>query len=102
QPHRFSRTEKLLDEFARVLGGLDRLILTDIFSASEAPGAVTGGTLHDRVRAIAPHTQYVADIAAVPDAVRRACRAGDLVLFLGAGTISDAAHQLITTPATAR
>jgi len=102
QPHRFSRTEKLLDEFVRVLGSLDRLILTDIFSASEAPGAVTGATLHERVQAVAPHTQYVADIAAVPAAVRRACKAGDLVLFLGAGTISAAAHQLIASPAAAQ
>jgi len=99
QPHRFSRTQKLLDEFVCVLGGLDRLILTDIFGASETPGTVTGGTLYDRVRAVAPHTQYVADIAAVPDAVQRACRPGDLVLFLGAGTISAAAHQLIASPA---
>jgi UDP-N-acetylmuramate--alanine ligase len=101
QPHRFTRTAKLLDDFVRVLGGLDRLILTEIFSASETPGAVTGRTLFDRVRAGAPQTQYVADIAAVPDAVRRACRAGDLVLFLGAGTISAAAQQLIASPAAA-
>jgi UDP-N-acetylmuramate--alanine ligase len=101
QPHRFSRTEKLLDDFVQVLGTLDRLILTDIFSASEAPGAVTGRVLFERVRAVAPRTQFVADIAEVPAAVQRLCRPGDVVLFLGAGTISDAAHRVVASSADA-
>jgi len=95
QPHRFSRTRKLLDEFTDVLGSFDRLILTDIFAASEHPSDVSGQTLFDRVRSRTPGTQYIPRVEDLLPAVAAAVRPGDVVLFIGAGSISAAAHALV-------
>jgi len=95
QPHRFSRTHKLLDEFTAVLGSFDRLILTDIFAASELPSDVSGQSLFDRVRSRAPGTRYIPRVEDLVPAVAAAVQPGDVVLFIGAGSISAAAHALV-------
>ena len=95
QPHRFSRTQHLLAEFAPCFRGADRLWLTEIYAASETPIAgVTGQTLAQAVRATGQPVDFVETPDRLCDAIRSELCPGDTVLFLGAGDITQAAHKL--------
>lgn len=94
QPHRFTRTQQLLGQFATCFAGADQLWVTEVYAASEAeiPG-VNGVALTTAIREFQA-VEYVAVPAQLPAAIRAALQPGDLVLFLGAGDITLAAHQL--------
>ena len=94
QPHRYTRTAHLLDEFVEVLRQPERLILTDIYSAGEMPGDVSGETLYRRVTAQRNHVAYVPDLRDIPAALEPIVHAGDVLLFLGAGTIAEVARRV--------
>jgi UDP-N-acetylmuramate--alanine ligase len=95
QPHRYTRTKFLLDEFASAFGEADQLWLTDIYAASEPaiPG-VDSTVLAQAIRARGQSVEYVPDVREVGSAVFEAARPGDLLLFLGAGDITQTAHAL--------
>ncbi len=94
QPHRYSRTRYLAADFARALGGADRVILAPIYAASEAaiPG-VSERSIGELMNGTTP-LRYVADVAALLDVVPVVAGNRALVLMLGAGSISGIAHQL--------
>ncbi|NLF39596.1 UDP-N-acetylmuramate--L-alanine ligase [bacterium] len=94
QPHRFSRLAALLDEFTDVLRQAERLILCEVYSAGETPGAVTGETLYNRLSAVHGAVRFIPDLDDLAREVRKAARPGDVLLFLGAGSISAVAHRL--------
>jgi UDP-N-acetylmuramate--L-alanine ligase/UDP-N-acetylenolpyruvoylglucosamine reductase len=95
QPHRYTRTQHLLQEFSRCFTGADRLWLTEVYAASEPEIAgVNGAVLADAVRAGGQEVEFVASIDQLCPAIQKALQPGDLVLFLGAGDITRAAHQL--------
>ena len=95
QPHRYTRTKTLLDQFATCFRGADQLWLTEIYAASEPPiPDVTGAILAETVRATGQAVEFVADLDALRDAVRTAMLPGDIVVFLGAGDVTRAAHEL--------
>jgi len=98
QPHRYSRTNQLLDRFGPALAGADELVLTDIYAAGEEviPG-VTIDLLADAIRQAAPSLplHVVHPVEDVPAAVARLARAGDLVVLLGAGSIGSMAPKLL-------
>ncbi len=89
QPHRYTRTRLLLEEFSRCFAGADHLVLTDIYAASEAPiEGVSAQGLLEKVREAQPglHAEYVAK----PELFSRItglARPGDVVVTLGAGDI---------------
>ena len=89
QPHRYSRTAHLMDEFARSFHQADTLFVTDIYAASESPiEGVTAEALVDRIRQFAHRAvEYVGTV----DAGRRrhysAWRPSEMVLTLGAGNV---------------
>ncbi len=95
QPHRYSRTRYLAAEFARALQGADRVVLTDVYAASEAPlpgiGARTIGT---PLAALGTDVAYVGDVDALPAYLLANAPPGALVLMLGAGSITAAAATL--------
>ena len=95
QPHRFTRTRSLLPQFATCFSDADCLWLTEVYAASEPeiPG-INGGVLADAVRARGQSARFVPVLDDLVAAVRAEMRPGDLVLFLGAGDITRAAHQL--------
>jgi UDP-N-acetylmuramate--L-alanine ligase/UDP-N-acetylenolpyruvoylglucosamine reductase len=95
QPHRYTRTLHLQDEFARSFQGCDRLWVTDIYAASEAviPG-VSGAGLAEAIQATGQPATFVGALADLREAVRSAMLPGDLVLFLGAGDITEVAQEL--------
>jgi len=97
QPHRFTRTEKLIDEFTDVLGKSGKLILTDIYSAGEIPSGVTGETLYKSVSEKNDEAIYVKELNDIPEMLEKIVLQDSIVLFLGAGTISNLAHRIAET-----
>ncbi len=90
QPHRYSRTKFLLDEFAHSFDLTDELILTDIYAAGEKPNeGITTAQLFQRVRAVLGRRAAYVKKELVVETLARVARPGDLVLFLGAGDITD-------------
>ena len=96
QPHRYTRTRDLFDDFVRVLGTADALVLTDVYPAGEAPIAGAGGGALVRALRAAGRVEptFVEDVAAVPAAIRALARDGDVVLVMGAGSIGSVPAQL--------
>ncbi|PYI81665.1 MAG: UDP-N-acetylenolpyruvoylglucosamine reductase [Verrucomicrobia bacterium] len=95
QPHRFTRTQRLLQKFANCFRGADRLWLTEVYSANEdaIPG-VNSSVLGDAIRAQGQAVEYCSSLDELRRSVRAAMQPGDVILFLGAGDITNAAHQL--------
>jgi len=95
QPHRYTRTQHLLKEFATCFAGADRLWLTEVYAASEPeiPG-ITGAFLAETVGRTGQAVEFIKNVGDLRHAVRDALQPGDLVLFLGAGDITRAAHGL--------
>jgi UDP-N-acetylmuramate--alanine ligase len=95
QPHRYTRTRYLAEAFARALGGADRVVLTDIYAASEAPlEGIDARTIGVPLAALGTVVDYVADVRELPAHLLASAPAGALVLLLGAGSITSAATEL--------
>jgi UDP-N-acetylmuramate--alanine ligase len=96
QPHRFTRTRDLFEDFVKVLASADALLLTEVYSAGEAPiVAADGRALIRAVRLSGKvEPQFVEEISAMPQAIIDAARAGDVVITMGAGTIGGVAAQV--------
>jgi UDP-N-acetylmuramate--alanine ligase len=98
QPHRFSRTKHLLEEFGGAFHQADQLYLLDIYAASE--DAITGVNtqlLLDKIRSYGHRAAYYAgtlDEGAA--AIAQAAEPGDLIVTLGAGNVSAAAEKILT------
>jgi len=96
QPHRYTRTRDLLDEFGRALGGADAIVLTDIYAAGEAPIAgATAEAVEQVVRKTGRPVTLVKALDDVPAAVARIARPNDLVITLGAGSIGTMPDRIL-------
>ncbi len=97
QPHRYTRTARLLGEFGPALARADEVVLTDIYAAGEDPIAgVTAEALVDAVRgAVRGPVHLVKPIGEVAAAVAGLARPGDLVITLGAGSIGGVGGQIL-------
>jgi UDP-N-acetylmuramate--alanine ligase len=97
QPHRYTRTQQLMDAFGPALHDADEIVLTDIYPASEeAIAGVTIDALADAVRAGSGRTVHVArQLDDVVPALLKIARPGDAVLTLGAGSIGSLPAQLV-------
>ena len=91
QPHRYTRTQLLMDEFATAFQNADTLVILDIYAASEQPIAgITGEVLAQRIRETAnQHASYVSSFADAVEAVVAAAADRDMILTLGAGSVSQ-------------
>lgn len=90
QPHRFSRTQAHFGEFCKVFDGVDALLLTEIYAASEKPiPGVSGQSLAQGIRQISSTpVEYFQTLDAVAQALPGVLRQGDVLLTLGAGSIT--------------
>jgi UDP-N-acetylmuramate--alanine ligase len=97
QPHRYTRTFHLLDEFARSFHQADRVFVLDIYAASEKPIAgVTADSLVERLRQFGHRgAEYVGTIDRGVEALAAVAQDGDLVLTLGAGNVWQAGERLL-------
>ena len=97
QPHRYTRTLHLMDEFARSFNDADDLYLLDVYAASEKPiEGVSSQALADRLRSYGHRSVvYSGSIDQVIEDVRKVARQGDVVLTLGAGNVWQAGDRLL-------
>jgi len=97
QPHRFTRTQLLMDEFGRAFAGADVVVLTDIYAAGEDP--IEGATLDALAGAIGKEfrgeLRVVPALKDVPTELATLATPGDLVVLLGAGSIGSIAPSVV-------
>ena len=96
QPHRYSRTRDLFEDFAKVLSTVDVLVLSDVYAAGEQPiVAADGRALAHAIRARGrTEPVFVENIADMPETIMNVVRDGDVVLTMGAGSISGVPAKL--------
>ncbi len=94
QPHRYTRTRDLLQEFTEAFKDADLVQVLDIYAASEEPiDGVTGQSLAEAIRTA--DVRYADSMAAGVEALVRDAREGDVIVTLGAGNVSQAGHLLL-------
>lgn len=96
QPHRYTRTRDLFDDFVKTLSGMDALLLAEVYPAGEAPIVAADGRSLARAIRAAGRTEpvFVENIADMPEAIRKAVRSGDVVITMGAGSIGGVPAML--------
>jgi len=97
QPHRYSRTRDCFEDFVKVIGQADAVLLTEVYAAGEAPIVAADGRSLARALRVAGRLepQFVDAIGALPQAIADAARAGDVVLCMGAGSIGAVPAQVV-------
>src|SRR4026209_1830931 len=97
QPHRYTRTHDLMQEFARSFNNADALFITDIYAASEDPiEGTTAETLTAAIKRFGhKDVRYVGALENAAASLREHVQPGDLVLTLGAGTVNRVSDQLL-------
>ncbi len=97
QPHRYSRTFHLLDDFARAFHQADRVLVLDIYAASEKPiEGVTAEALVDRMRQFGHRgAEYAGSNHAGVEMIVQGVEPGDMILTLGAGSVSQLGEKIL-------
>jgi UDP-N-acetylmuramate--alanine ligase len=97
QPHRYTRTQLLMDDFAAAFGDADTLVVLDIYAAGEPPiEGITADILAQLIKEVSGREAHYA--ASFPDAMQTvvaAAREGDMILTLGAGSVSQLGPQIL-------
>lgn len=102
QPHRYTRTLALKDEFGKAFRDADHVFVSDVYPASEKPiPGVSGATIVEALKACGhPSAQHVPEVAGIHRSVAVVIEDGDLVISLGAGNIHEAGARLAQDLAT--
>jgi UDP-N-acetylmuramate--alanine ligase len=97
QPHRYTRTRDCFEDFVKVIGQADAVLLSEVYAAGEAPIVAADGRALTRALRVAGKVEpvFVDEIAAMPQAILDNARDGDVVLCMGAGTIGAVAGQVV-------
>ena len=96
QPHRYTRTRDCFEDFVKVLGTADAVLLTDVYAAGEAPIVAADGRALTRALRVAGKVEpvFVDDVAELPQAIADNARGGDIVICMGAGSIGTVAAKV--------
>ena len=96
QPHRYSRTRDVFEDFVKVLSTTDVLLLTEVYAAGEAPIVAADGRALARAVRLAGMVEplFVDQVHELPQTIMKMAQAGDIVLTMGAGSISQVPGQL--------
>jgi len=91
QPHRYTRTRDCFEDFVKVIGSADAVLLTEVYAAGEAPIVAADGRALTRALRVAGKVDpvFVDDIAELPQAIADHVRAGDVLVSMGAGSIGQ-------------
>ncbi|MBX3610643.1 MAG: UDP-N-acetylmuramate--L-alanine ligase [Hydrogenophaga sp.] len=97
QPHRYTRTRDCFEDFVKVIGQADAVLLAEVYAAGEAPIVAADGRSLARALRVAGKLEpvFVDDIAAMPQAVLDNGRDGDVVLCMGAGSVGAVAAKIM-------
>jgi UDP-N-acetylmuramate--alanine ligase len=96
QPHRFTRTRDCFEDFVKVLSTVDALVLTEVYSAGEAPIVAADGRALARAIRVAGKVEpvFVETVDEMPDALATLARNGDVVITMGAGSIGSVCGRI--------
>ena len=96
QPHRYTRTRDCFEDFVKVLSSADAVLLTEVYAAGEPALVAADGRALARGVRVAGKVEpvFVEDVAAMPEAIQRFAQEGDVVIVMGAGSISKVPEQL--------
>jgi len=96
QPHRYTRTRDLFEDFVKVLSTADALLLAEVYPAGEAPIIAADGRSLARAVRVAGKVEpvFVEDLTTLPQAILRVAQSRDVVVTMGAGSIGNVAAQL--------
>jgi len=96
QPHRYTRTRDLFEDFVQVMCGVDALLLAEIYAAGEAPIVAADGRALMHALRVAGQNEavFVEQIADMPQAILQMVRDGDVVITMGAGSIGGVPNQV--------
>ena len=96
QPHRYTRTRDLFEDFVKVLSSVDALVLAEVYPAGEPPLVAADGRALARAIRVAGRVEpvFVESVAEVADALRTLAHDGDVILTMGAGSIGQVPAQL--------
>ena len=97
QPHRYTRTRDLFEDFVNVLCGVDALVLAEVYAAGETPivGADGRALMHALRVAGQSETVFVEDMEKMPQAIMQMARDGDVIITMGAGSIGSVPNRLL-------
>jgi UDP-N-acetylmuramate--alanine ligase len=97
QPHRYSRTRDCFEDFVRVMGLADGVLLTEVYAAGEAPIVAADGRALARALRVAGKVEpvFVEDVAQLASTIGNSAQNGDVVLCMGAGSIGTVAQQIV-------
>jgi len=89
QPHRYTRTRDCFEDFVKVMGQADRVLLTEVYAAGESPIVAADGRALTRALRLAGKVDplFVDDVAVLPEVIVSQARGGDVVICMGAGSI---------------
>lgn len=96
QPHRYTRTRDCFEDFVRILSQADAVLLTDVYSAGEAPLIAADGRALARALRVAGRVEpvFIENVDEVPQAILDFSRDGDVVVVMGAGSVSRVPARL--------
>lgn len=96
QPHTYSRTKALMDEFGTTLARADHIVITDIYAAREKDDlGISGRDLADEISKYNKNVYYISEFEAIEKYLRKKCSKGDLLITMGAGNVVDISNSLI-------
>ncbi len=97
QPHRYTRTRDCFEDFVKVLGTADAVLLADVYAAGEAPIVAADGRALARALRVAGRVDplFIDDIGTMPQAIVDNARADDVVIVMGAGSIGNVPAQVV-------
>jgi UDP-N-acetylmuramate--alanine ligase len=97
QPHRYTRTRDCFEDFVKVIGSADAVLLTEVYAAGEAPVVAADGRSLARALRVAGRVEplFVEDVADLPQAIAAMAQDGDVVLCMGAGSIGNMPGRLV-------
>ena len=98
QPHRYTRTRDCFEDFVKVIGQADAVLLSEVYAAGEAPIVAADGRALSRALRVAGKVEpvFVDAIEAMPQAVIDNARSGDVVLCMGAGSIGNVPQKIVS------
>ncbi len=97
QPHRYTRTRDCFEDFVKVLGSADAVLLTEVYAAGEAPIVAADGRAMARALRVSGRVDpvFVDDIAELPQVILEQVRGGDVVIAMGAGSIGAVPAKVV-------
>jgi len=97
QPHRYTRTRDRFEDFVKVLGSADAVVLTEVYAAGEAPIVAADGRALTRAVRVAGKIEplFVDDINELPQTLASITRDGDVVISMGAGSIGGVPAKVV-------